>query len=291
MGLLKKLKKKIFKGAKKLLKGAGKAFGSLMKNKFIKILAIGAALVFTAGAVAGAFPAFASTGFASALSGNAVTGAVFNAGASLTSGLAGAASATSGTLSAPTAGTLANPAGASVFGGEAASSLGAEALAGTGASVGSSTAANAIGGTTLNLGAGTGSAFQGALEGGGLLSKAMGAGKAVAGYIADKPGAAIVAGKIIQAAAAPKQTDELGRQFKRERQADNRFGINNYSGERGLDVTQDLNATQQIGNTYTGGLLSRVQAQRQQSGTGIELPGAYDPTYAAPPPIVYPNGA
>lgn len=277
---IKKAVKNVFKGAKKLFKKVGDAFGKLMKNKFFKIVAIGAALVFTAGAAAAAFPAFAGTSLASTLSTSALTKGIFAAGGKLATAAGFAAN-----VGASASGTVG--AGTAVAGG-------AEAAAGlsTVAPGVSPAVASAVGASGNTVAAGTAANAVAGGASGGLLSQVGAAAGKVAGYVGSNPGAALLAGNIIEGATAPDPDELAEKELRRQRSVDNRYGVNNLTGQVGLDVTQDAQSFDRIGESYTGGLLARVQAQREQqlrNPSALPMPGAYNPQYSAPPPVMDPT--
>jgi hypothetical protein len=268
-----------------------------MQNKFFKIVAIGAALVFTAGAAAGAFGLTTGSGLLGSLSSSSLTSGVFAAGQSFGTAAAGAFGA-AGTVGASATGVAAP--GVAAPGVTAAGTAAAPASSGLGAvASGASPGVGAAVAPASSLGAAGEAAAAGlkgysleaglAPSGNGLLTAAAKLGS----YVSNNPGAALMAGNIIQGATAPDQTAEERRALRRMRKLDNRYGVNNVTGQVGLDTRLDGAAFEQAGQAYTGGLLERVQAQRAQQASrspGVAAPGAYSPAYSAPPPVVDPAG-
>lgn len=277
---IKKAVKNVFKGAKKLFKKVGSTFGKLFKNDFFKIVAIGAALVFTAGAAAAAFPSFAGTALGKTLAGNALTKGIFAAGGKLATSAGFAANV------GAEVGATVNAGSAALGGAEAVASGSMATLpAGVSPAVGQAVAASG------NVAAGT--AANAVTAGGtGLLGQAGAAAGKVFNYVGANPGAALLAGNVIEGMTAPDPDELAEKELRRQRSVDNRYGVNNLTGQVGLDVTQDAENFGRIGESYTGGLLARVQAQREQqmrNPNALPMPGAYNPQYSAPPPVMDPT--
>ena len=192
--------KKITKGIKKAFRSAGKFVNKLTKNKAFKFIAIAAAAVFTAGAAAGflGISTTAGSGFFGTLASNGLTSGVFAAGSNLgaglsaATGLGGAASSLSGAATGATTGALQTAGYADV-------ALGAPAAIGSG---------------------GAAAATSG---GGGILSS-------IGGAITRNPGAALLAGNIIEGIATPKPETYEDQMRARDRR-DNRYGVNNVTGQ------------------------------------------------------------
>ncbi len=285
MGLI----KKVFKGVKKVFKKVGAAFGKLMKNKFFKWVVIAGAVVFTAGAAAGAMGlAGTSTGFFGALANSPITAGVFKAGASFGTGLTGAgaaAAAAPGAVVAPSAAVVA-PTAAGATGALSGTSVSLATGATPGAAGLFGSAAPALTAETAGTLGTLGSASTaGAAGSGGLL----GAASKLATGIANNPGQALLAANVIQGATATDEGDLAKAQMRRQRQQDNRYGVNNYSDQSNLDIGADGDALDRVGEAYTGGLLERVRQQSANNPAQIQSPGPINAQYPTPPGALPPS--
>lgn len=246
MGLFKKIKK----GFKNIAKGVSRAVGgvigkvkSLLKNKWVRYLAIGAAVVFTAGVATGAVAAYGglgsatAAGWVSSVSAVPGVGAVFGAGASVGTAavtglsLAGAGApagvtSTGATFGAvPGAPTAIAPgaSGAGAVGGAAETAatafnpaLSATPEVGFTGGVASGTGLNAE--TTVAGNLGTTAANPG------LIAKA-------GGFLAANPTATLLAGNTLVSAFSPDEIDQLREQQKLKNENNNAYGINYTTGQ------------------------------------------------------------
>lgn len=214
------------------------------------------------------------------------TGASVGPGSGAALSGAGSGSAFSGAAGSPfqfTGGATGGGAGPANIAGTALRSPGASLTKSAGDLTSQALAKGVNSGNVLGGGSATAGANAASGAGKGLLSQIGGyAGKAIEGAgklgsaITNNPGNALLAGNVLSSAFGPNEEDLLRereeaqlRAENRARGRDNRYGVNNLTGES-IDLSSGLDGIRQASGNYFKGLLS-------QSDSGSRTPPAAAP--------------
>jgi hypothetical protein len=169
-----------------------------------------------------AVPAFTSTGLATTLGSSTLTSGLFGAGSSFAGSIGFSTAAGAGLQTAATTGAQAAAGGAAAVGAGAAAAPGVGTAIGAGEALGGAVGGLATMPATTACAAVNVAPVAGAVaKGGGILSSLNNIGV----------GTALLAGNVLEGATTPDPNDIAKSQEKRDRKADNRWGVNNFTGQ------------------------------------------------------------